>query len=91
MSGKTNQKASLENNWNYFTGQHLDRLVRHQVESYNNCSNLINATIQMFNPVSIKSEHNKDEETGLYIETIATFENYQIYGPQIHENNGATN
>ena len=33
----------------------------------------------MFNPVHIKSEHDKDEETGLYtLEIIATFDNYQI-------------
>ena len=45
----------------------------------------------MFNPVTIRSEHDKDEETGLYsLEIIATFDNYQIYRPQIHENNGAT-
>ena len=93
MSGKTKSESI---SWriieSYFTGQHLNRLVRHHVESYNNfVSNQINATIQMFNPVSIKSEHNKDEDTGLYtLEIIATFENYQIYRPQIHENNGAT-
>ena len=30
-------------------------------------------------------------KTGLYdLEIIATFDNYQIYRPQIHENNGAT-
>ena len=93
MSGKTKSESiSWKIIESYFTGQHLNRLVRHQVESYNNfVSNQINATIQMFNPVSIKSEHNKDEETGLYtLEIIATFENYQIYRPQIHENNGAT-
>ena len=33
----------------------------------------------------------KDLKTGLYdLEIIATFDNYQIYRPQIHENNGAT-
>ena len=33
----------------------------------------------------------KDEETGLYsLEIIITFSNFQIYRPQIHENNGAT-
>jgi len=93
MSGKTKSESiSWKIIESYFAGQHLNRLVRHQVESYNNfVSNQINATIQMFNPVSIKSEHNKDEETGLYtLEIIATFENYQIYRPQIHENNGAT-
>ena len=45
----------------------------------------------MFNPVTIHSEHDKDEETGLYsLEMIVTFDNFQIYRPQIHENNGAT-
>ena len=82
--------------WNiiesYFEGQHLSRLVRHQIESYNNFVNKqISSTIKMFNPVHIKSEHYKDAETGKYkLEIIATFDNYQIYRPQIHENNGAT-
>ena len=45
----------------------------------------------MFNPVTIHSEHDKDEKTGLYsLEMIITFDNFQIYRPQIHENNGAT-
>ena len=45
----------------------------------------------MFNPVTIHSENDKDVNTGLYsLEIIATFDNYQIYRPQIHENNGAT-
>ncbi len=82
--------------WNminsYFKGQHLARLVRHQIESYNHfVNNQIKNTIEMFNPVHIKSEHDKDEKTGLYaLELIITFSNYQIYRPQIHENNGAT-
>ncbi len=76
----------------YFKGQHLARLVRHQIESYNHFVNKqIKNTIEMFNPVHIKSEHDKDEKTGLYsLELIVTFSNYQIYRPQIHENNGAT-
>ena len=76
----------------YFKGQHLARLVRHQIESYNHfVNNQIKKTIEMFNPVHIKSEHDKDENTGLYaLELIITFSNYQIYRPQIHENNGAT-
>ena len=42
----------------YFKGQHLERLVRHQIESYNNFINYqIQKTIQMFNPVSVKSEN----------------------------------
>ena len=77
---------------NYFEGHHLARLVRHQVESYNHfVNNQIQSTIKMFNPVHIKSEHFKDVATGKYkLEIVATFNNYQIYRPQIHENNGAT-
>ena len=83
-------------NWSiiesYFQGQHLERLVRHQIESYNNFINYqIKKTIEMFNPVTIHSEHDKDPETGLYsLEMIITFSNFQIQRPQIHENNGAT-
>ena len=83
-------------NWkvieSYFQGQHLERLVRHQVESYNNFINYqIKKTIEMFNPVTIHSEHDKDENTGLYsLEMIVTFDNFQLQRPQIHENNGAT-
>ena len=48
----------------YFQGQHLERLVRHQIESYNNFINhQIKKTIEMFNPVTIHSEHDKDEKT----------------------------
>ena len=73
----------------YFQNKHLSRLVRHQIESYNQfVSEQIKETIQMFNPVSIHSEHDKDEKTGLYsLELIVTFDNLQIYRPQIHENN----
>ena len=76
----------------YFQGKHLERLVRHQIESYNNFINYqIKKTIEMFNPVTIHSEHDKDEATGLYsLEMIITFDNFQIHRPQIHENNGAT-
>ena len=78
---------------NYFKGKHLERLVRHQLESYNNfVTKQIKKTIQMFNPVTIRDDiNNLDPETGLHtLEIIATFDNYQIYRPQIHENNGAT-
>ena len=72
--------------------KHLERLVRHQIESYDHFVNhQIKKTIQMFNPVTIHSEHDKDEKTGLYsLEMIVDFNNFQIYRPQIHENNGAT-
>jgi len=75
----------------YFNGQHLDRLVRHQLESYNNFVGYqISKTIEMFNPVHIVSEQDYDQTTKKYsLEIFVTFENFQIYRPQIHENNGA--
>ncbi len=76
----------------YFRGQHLERLVRHQIESYNHFINYqIQRTIQMFNPVTIHSEHDYVEEHGKYfLEIEVSFENFKLYPPQIHENNGAT-
>jgi DNA-directed RNA polymerase beta subunit len=76
----------------YFKGQHLDRLIRHQLESYNNfVSYQIQKTIEMFNPVKIASEQDYDAKSGKYsLEIYVTFENFHIYRPQIHENNGAT-
>ena len=76
----------------YFKDHHLERLVRHQLESYNKfiSEDLFN-TIEMFNPVNIHSEHDKDPTSGKYkLEIIITFSNLQLYRPQIHENNGAT-
>jgi len=83
-------------NWkiieSYFKDHHLERLVRHQIESYDNfVNNQIKKTINMFNVVNIRSEHDKDINTGLYsLEMNITFTNFKIYRPQIHENNGAT-
>ena len=76
----------------YFRGQHLERLVRHQIESYNHFINFqILRTIQMFNPVNIRSENDFVPENGQYfLETFVSFENFRLYPPQIHENNGAT-
>ena len=85
----------IETPWNiiesYFRGQHLDRLVRHQLESYNNfVGHQIIKTIEMFNPVHIVSEQDYDPNSKKYsLEIFVTFENFQIYRPQIHENNGA--
>jgi len=75
----------------YFKDQHLERLVRHQLESYNNFVGYqIIKTIEMFNPVHIKSEEDYDAKSGKYaLEIFITFENFHIYRPQIHENNGA--
>ena len=76
----------------YFQGQHLERLVRHQTESYNHFINYqIQRTINMFNPVGIRSENDYVEERGQYfLEANVSFENFKLYPPQIHENNGAT-
>ena len=75
----------------YFRDQHLERLVRHQLESYNNFVGYqIIKTIEMFNPVHVKSENDYDPVSGKYaLEMFITFENFHIYRPQIHENNGA--
>ena len=76
----------------YFKGQHLQRLVRHQIESYNHFIEYqIYKTIQMFNTVSIRSENDYVAETGQYLlEIEISFSNFKLYPPQIHENNGAT-
>lgn len=76
----------------YFEGQHLERLVRHQIESYDNfINNQIQKTIEMFNPVKVHSEHDFIPETGTHsLEIMIRFENFKLYPPQIHENNGAT-
>lgn len=75
----------------YFTGQHLERLVRHQLESYNHfVGSQITKTVEMFNPVHIASEQDFDAASGKFsLEIFVTFENFSIYRPQIHENNGA--
>jgi len=76
----------------YFNKQHLKRLVRHQIESYNDfVSNQIQRTIEMFNPVAIASEQDfckKSKKNSLEIHV--TFDKFNLYRPQIHENNGAT-
>ena len=106
MSTTTNDNATAQSNikstpyietpWTiieaYFKGQHLERLVRHQLESFNNFTSYqIQKTIDMFNPVHIASENDFDPVSQKYsLELFVSFENFQIYRPQIHENNGAT-
>ena len=86
----------LETPWavieSYFKDQHLTQLVRHQLESFNNFVNIqIQKTIDMFNPVKICSENDYDKSSGKYsLEIFITFENFNLYRPQIHENNGAS-
>jgi DNA-directed RNA polymerase beta subunit len=92
---KTMESTYIEEPWNvigsYFKDQHLERLVRHQLESYNNfVTYQIIKTIEMFNPVHIASDHDYDAKSGKHsLEIYITFENFNIYRPQIHENNGA--
>jgi DNA-directed RNA polymerase beta subunit len=98
---KNDEVFDIENNqyieepWtiieSYFKGQHLERFVRHQLESYNNFVGYqIIKTIEMFNPVHIASDQDFDPISKKHsLEIFITFENFQIYRPQIHENNGA--
>ena len=85
----------IETPWNiiesYFRGQHLERFVRHQLESYNNFVGYqIIKTIEMFNSVHIASDQDFDPVSKKHsLEIFITFENFHIYRPQIHENNGA--
>jgi DNA-directed RNA polymerase II subunit RPB2 len=89
------QEQYIEEPWNiiesYFQGQQLERFVRHQLESYNNFVGYqIIKTIEMFNPVHIVSEQDFDPASKKYsLEIFITFDNFHIYRPQIHENNGA--
>ena len=93
---KTHPIPYIETPWSiigaYFKNQHLKRLVRHQIESYNDfVNNQIQKTIEMFNPVLIASEHDyckKSRKNKLEMEI--TFDKFNLYRPQIHENNGAT-
>jgi len=76
----------------YFRGHHLERLVRHQIESYNHfITYQIQRTIQMFNHVNVHSENDYIPEHDKYMLDIhISFLNFKLYPPQIHENNGAT-
>jgi len=76
----------------YFNGQHSSRLVRHQLESYNHFVNYdMKRTIDMFNPVTIRSDKDYVAKHEAYtLEIKIAFENLKIYPPLIYENNGAT-
>ena len=76
----------------YFEGKHLEQLVRHQIESYNDMVNVqLKRTMDMFNPVRIVSDQDYDKTTHKYrLETEVTFTNLYLSRPQIHENTGAT-
>jgi DNA-directed RNA polymerase II subunit RPB2 len=76
----------------YFSGQHLQRLARHQIESYNHFIEYqVHRTIQMFNPIITRSEKDYIQQYDKYfIETAMTIDNFRVLPPLIHENNGAT-
>ena len=65
----------------YFKGRHSTCLVRHQIESYNDFVNRqLPQTIQMFNPVMIRSDKDFIAELGQYaLETEITFVNLKIH------------
>lgn len=97
MNSKMAQEFdTIEDPWNliklYFGNDHLSKLVKHQIESYNSFVMYdMEKTINMFNPVHICSENDYDKTNNLYkLELYLTFSNFQIHKPQIHENNGAT-
>lgn len=95
MSTEIDYNAYVEQPWavigSYFEGKHLEQLVRHQVESYDDfVSYQIPKTIGMFNPVNVRSEKCFDEASGKYnLEMMVTFDNFNLHRPQIHENTGA--
>ena len=64
----------------YFKGQYLERLVRHQIESYNNFINYqIYRTIQMFNTVIVHSENDYIAEKDQYLlEIEISFSNFKL-------------
>ena len=90
------QNLNNEDIWeiisSYFKKQYLEKLVRHQLESYNDfVEHQIWKTINMFNPVTVKSENDYSEQHKKYrLEIEIQFDNFSVHRPQIHENNGAT-
>ena len=90
------EDSYIETPWNiinsYFEGNQLKQFVRHQIESYNHLiSEQLPRTIDMFNPVHIVSEHDYNVELKKHrLEINITFDNFNIFRPQIHENNGSS-
>jgi DNA-directed RNA polymerase II subunit RPB2 len=76
----------------YFEGNPLYRLTRHQIESYNHfVTYQMQRTIDMFNPIQIKSDNDFNEVTNEYgLVVNIRLINLKFSPPQIYENNGAT-
>ena len=100
-SSKSETSEDSHNKWgeqpwtlisSYFRGKYLEKVVRHQLESYNDFIDFqIQKTIAMFSPIQIQSEQDFDSVSKKYKLTIdIDFKNFSIYRPVIHENNGAT-
>ena len=87
-----NQEHSWSLIKSYFENKHLHQLVKHQIESYNDfINNQMKKTIDMFNPLVIRSPHDYIKEHQKYrLQIVINFENMSLYRPEIHENNGAT-
>ncbi len=91
-----NKQGFTEEPWevinSYFRHEYLQRLVRNQLESFNDFTkNQLPKTIEMFNPVVIRSENDFSSTFNKYaLEIKIEFDNFSIFRPQIHENNGAT-
>ena len=74
----------------YYDDNHLAKLVRHQIESFDNLTEFqLQRTIEMFNNLHLKSDFNDTIKKHM-LETFITFDNFHLYRPQIHENNGST-
>jgi DNA-directed RNA polymerase II subunit RPB2 len=75
----------------YFDQMELQRLVRHQIESYDDfIGHKIRSTIEMFNPIHVASPHDYDDHHKSYtLEMYVKCVNFRIYRPHIYENNGS--
>ena len=76
----------------YFRNHHLERLVRHQIDSYNFfVLNQMQSTIDMFNPIkNIHSENDFNSELNKYnLSMEIEMRNMKLHRPEIYENNGA--
>jgi len=76
----------------YIGNQDRDKLVQHQIESYNHFTNYqMERTIQMFNPVRIVSAKDYNPETNTYaLEVFVNFSNLQLIRPVINESDGSS-
>jgi DNA-directed RNA polymerase II subunit RPB2 len=75
----------------YFTPNHTERLVQHQIASYNHfITYQLEKTIGMFNPIRIASDTDFDINSGHHaLEILLNIDNLVIHRPQLHETNGS--